>query len=304
LQLNYASPGLQQAMRQELVRIAGRCDGVRCDMAMLILPAVFERTWGLRAPPFWPDAIARLRQRHPGFVFLAEAYWDLEWTLQQQGFDYTYDKTLYDRLRQGGAAGVRGHLSATLEYQGRSARFLENHDEPRAASVFPAEQHRAAAAIAYLAPGLRFVHDGQTEGRRVRASVHLRRRAEEPADGELRSFYGDLLRAAAAISGRSDWRLLECARAWPDNWTAENFVCLAWGGNSPEWLAVVNYAGCQGQCFVQFPFPALDGRGFRLSDRLSAAVYDRSGDELRARGLYLDLPPWGCHVFDVKPLPG
>jgi RNA polymerase sigma-70 factor (ECF subfamily) len=87
-------------MIAELVKIAGQCDGVRCDMAMLLLPDVFERTWCARAPLFWPKATERVRQAVPGFCIMAEVYWDLEWTLQQQGFDYTYDKRLYDRLRE------------------------------------------------------------------------------------------------------------------------------------------------------------------------------------------------------------
>jgi glycosidase len=54
LQLDYSNPATQAAMIGELARIAGQCDGVRCDMAMLVLPDVFERTWGIRAEPFWP----------------------------------------------------------------------------------------------------------------------------------------------------------------------------------------------------------------------------------------------------------
>jgi glycosidase len=134
LQLNHAKAQLQQAMIGELQRIATQCDGLRCDMAMLVLPEVFERTWGLRCQPFWPKAIAAVRHRHPDFEFMAEVYWDLEWTLQQQGFDHTYDKRLYDRLRALQARPVRAHLQAGLDYQDRMARFLENHDEPRAAS--------------------------------------------------------------------------------------------------------------------------------------------------------------------------
>jgi hypothetical protein len=92
----------------ELLKIAGQCDGMRCDMAMLVLPEVFERTWGSQAQPFWPKATQRVRERVPDFCFMAEVYWDLEWTLQQQGFDYAYDKRLYDRLREGPrASGAR-----------------------------------------------------------------------------------------------------------------------------------------------------------------------------------------------------
>ena len=145
LQLNYANPAVQNAMIGELRKIAGQCDGIRCDMAMLVLPDVFERTWGLRAEPFWPAAIRRVREASPDFCFMAEVYWDLEWTLQQQGFDYTYDKRLYDRLRHGEARPVREHFWADMDYQIKLARFLENHDEPRAAAVFPQDMHRAAA---------------------------------------------------------------------------------------------------------------------------------------------------------------
>ena len=140
---------------------------------MLVLPEVFERTWGQRAPLFWPTATQRVRERVPGFVFMAEVYWDLEWTLQQQGFDYAYDKRLYDRLREGHARPVREHFQAGLDYQNKLARFLENHDEPRAAATFSPEIHQAAAVITFMSPGLRFFHQGEFEGRKKRISPHL-----------------------------------------------------------------------------------------------------------------------------------
>ncbi len=146
-------------MIAELQRIARWCDGLRCDMAMLVLPEVFRQTWGREMGPFWPRAIGEVHREHPGFVFVAEVYWDLEWTLQQQGFDYTYDKRLYDRLRSGKSRPVREHFGADLEYQRRSVRFLEN----RAAAAFPPDRHRAAAVLAFLCPGLRFFH--QVSGR-------------------------------------------------------------------------------------------------------------------------------------------
>ena len=193
LQLDYGNPATQQAMRGELLSIASRCDGVRCDMAMLVLPDVFERTWGRRAPLFWPETTRRVREQVPSFCFMAEVYWDLEWTMQQQGFDYAYDKRLYDRLREGHARPVREHLQAGLDYQDRLARFMENHDEPRAASTFPDGMREAAAIVTYLSPGLRFFHHGQFEGRRKRISPHLVRAPREPQDAAAESFYERLL---------------------------------------------------------------------------------------------------------------
>ena len=230
LQLDYGNPATQEAMIGELLRIAGQCDGVRCDMAMLVLPEVFERTWGRRAPPFWPEATGRVRERVPGFCFMAEVYWDLEWTLQQQGFDYAYDKRLYDRLREGHARPVREHFHAGLDYQDKLARFLENHDEPRAAATFPPGMHEAAAVITFLSPGLRFFHQGQFEGRKKRISPHLVRAPQEPVDASAAA----VLRRPAGRAPRSpvvrdgQWQLLECVPAWEGNWTWDCFLAFAW----------------------------------------------------------------------------
>src|SRR6185369_12629652 len=103
--------------------------------------------------PFWPFEIERVHRHRPDFVFMAEVYWDMEWTLQQQGFDYTYDKRLYDRLCEGDTLSIRGHLNAGLDYQDKLARFLENHDERRAAATFELNKHKAAAIVTFLSPG-------------------------------------------------------------------------------------------------------------------------------------------------------
>ncbi len=299
LQLNYGNPATQEAMMRELVRIAGQCDGVRCDMAMLVLPEVFERTWHLQAQPFWPRASKRVRERAPDFCFMAEVYWDLEWTLQQQGFDYAYDKRLYDRLREGQARPVREHFHAGLDYQNKLARFLENHDEPRAAATFPPEVHKAAAVITFLSPGLRFFHQGQFEGRRKRISPHLCRGPAEHIDRNLQQFYDRLLavlRQPAVREGQ--WQLLECTSAWEGNWTSDCFLAFAWQGAGGERLLVtVNFAPNQSQCYIRLPFVDLDGFQWRLQDQLQGVVYDRDGSEMRSRGLYLDVPPWHTAVF-------
>jgi hypothetical protein len=301
LQLDYGNPATQEAMIGELVRIAGQCDGVRCDMAMLVLPEVFERTWGRPAQLFWPTATRRVRERVPGFCFMAEVYWDLEWTLQQQGFDYTYDKRLYDRLREGHARPVREHFHAGLDYQDRLARFMENHDEPRAAATFPANVHEAAAVITYFSPGLRFFHQGQFEGRRKRISPHLGRAPEEPTDSRLQQFYErllEVLRDPAVREGR--WQLLECRAAWEGNWTWDCFLAFAWQGPDEDRLLVtVNYAPNQSQCYVRLPFTDLGNGQWRLRDLLGDATYDRDGRDLEERGLYVDAPPWQACVFSV-----
>jgi Alpha amylase, catalytic domain len=301
LQLDYADSTTGPAMAAELDSIAERCDGVRCDMAMLILPEVFDQTWGRPALPFWPDVIETVKRRHPGFTFMAEVYWDLEWTLMEQGFDFAYDKRLYDRLRSGDAGSVRGHLQAGPEFQVRLARFLENHDEPRAAGVFPPSRHAAAAVIAYLTPGLRLFHQGQLEGRRVRLSPHLVRAPEEPIDAQVEALYDRLLGVVRdPIVHAGTWQLLDCRPAWEGNPSWDGFVAWAWTDDGGRCLLVaVNFSPEQGQCFVRFPLGAVAGRAVRLEDRTSDQAYQRNGDDLLERGLYLDLAGWGYNVFEV-----
>jgi hypothetical protein len=301
LQLNYGNPDVQEAMIGELLRITRQCDGLRCDMAMLVLPDVFERTWRIPSKPFWPGAIERVREQTPGFCFMAEVYWDLEWTLQQQGFDYAYDKRLYDRLRDRNARPVREHFWAGLDYQDKLARFLENHDEPRAGATFPREIHKAAAVIAYLSPGLRFIHQGQFEGRKRRISPHLVRAPEEPIDEELRAFYDRLLAVVrTAVIRDGQWQLLECSAAWDGNWTSDCFIAFAWlGPDEKRLLVVVNYADNQSQCYVRLPFADIARKTWRFEDCLTQAVYTGDGDSLKSHGLFVDLGSWNYHVLEM-----
>ena len=302
LQLDYSNPATQEATIRELLRISGQCDGLRCDMAMLVLPDVFERTWGRRPDRFWPRATQQVREQVPNFCFMAEVYWDLEWTLQQHGFDYAYDKRLYDRLREGHARPVREHFHAGLDYQDKLARFLENHDEPRAAATFTPEVQEAAAVITFLSPGLRFFHQGQFEGRRKRISPHLVRAPIEPRDEELQQFYDRLLSVLRLpVLREGHWQLLECSPAWDGNWTWDGFLAFVWQGPGRERLLVaVNYAGNQGQCYVRLPFADMVEHPVRFEDLMSPASYERAGNDVVSVGLYLDLPPWGCHVFEMK----
>ena len=304
IQLNYGNPALQEAMIGELTRIAGQCDGVRCDMAMLVLPELFERTWGIRAELFWPKATASVRKKHPHFQFMAEVYWDLEWTMQHQGFDYAYDKRLYDRLREHHARPVREHFRAGLDYQDKLARFLENHDEPRAAATFSRDVHEAAAVVTFLSPGLRFFHQGQFEGRLKRISPHLVRAPAEVADNNLKSFYERLLAVLRHDAVRNgSWRQLECAPAWDGNGSCYNFVACEWLGTDGQRLLVaVNYSPNQSQCYVRLPHEDLRQGTWRLKDQMGEAAYKRDGSDLIARGMYLDLPAWLYHVFHLERL--
>ncbi|MFE0101490.1 alpha-amylase [Streptomyces sp. NPDC059009] len=305
VQLNAFAPALRQATAEVLGAIGQVCDGVRCDMAMLLMNDVFARTWGERPGPvpqeeFWPEVLTAVRGRHPDMVFVAEAYWDLEWALQRQGFDFCYDKRLYDRLLHESAESVRAHLRADEAYQRGLVRFLENHDEPRAARTLHSAKERAAAVLIATLPGATLWHEGQFTGRRVQLPVFLDRRPDEPSDPALRSFYGQLLATVHRSGMRSgQWRLLDCV-GWPDNGSARELIASCWTGPAGRFLTVVNLSGHPAQARVPLPWGELGPDTWELTDLVDAHRYGRSGVELRGSGLYVDLPPWGTHLFSVS----
>jgi hypothetical protein len=305
LQLNPFRPCLREAVRDTISGIASQCDGIRCDMAMLFLNAIFERTWGSRAgqkpaTEYWADLILAIKKSHPQFLFLAEAYWDLEWQLQQQGFDFCYDKRLYDRLEQNDPESVRLHLCANLTYQDRLLRFIENHDEPRAAALFsPAKEQALAVAIATL-PGARLFHDGQFEGRKIRLPVFMCRRPDEPIDEELRAFYLKLLKAASgAVFREGQWRLCQCT-GWPDNASFQNLVAWSWTWDEDRYLIAINLSGYAVQARVLVTWQDVSNSAWQLTDAMSGAVYDRAGDEIGSVGLYVEMRAWSFHFLQCR----
>ena len=303
LQLNAFSPALREAAAQTVTAIADQCDGVRCDMAMLMTNEVFARTWGERAGPapdtdFWPTLIAHCKQAHPDFLFMAEVYWDMEWTLQQQGFDLCYDKRLYDRLAHDSPESVRGHLRADASYQQRLIRFIENHDEDRASATFGPAQGRAAAVVMSTLQGARLYHDGQFEGARIHLPIQLGRGPDNPLDSDLLAFYTRLLRAISdARIGTGDWSLCDCTAGCDDSY--QQLVAWCWSRPEARHLIVVNLSPARAEGRVWLPWHDLAGRTWRLTDRLSDDSFIRSGDDLTRNGVIVALESWESRFLAV-----
>jgi hypothetical protein len=301
VQLNAFSEQLRTATVDTLAAIGDQADGVRCDMAMLLMNEVFARTWGDRvgaapAKDFWTQVIPQVRDRHPDMLFVAEAYWDLEWALQQQGFDHCYDKRLYDRLLHDSADQVRAHLLADIAYQRGLVRFLENHDEPRAAAAMSRDREQAAAVAIATLPGATLWHEGQFEGRRVRPPVFLSRRPKEPVDEDLRSFHRHLVAAVQSTGMRSgQWQLLDCT-GWPDNPSHQNLLAWCWTAGRRRQVVVINLSDGPAQGRVPLPWTELRGRRWRLTELLAGTTYERDGDELVHPGLFVALDGWRWHL--------
>jgi hypothetical protein len=301
-QVDYSNPDTRTAMIVQLQMIGEHCDGVRCDMAMLQLNEVFERTWGhlLRRPTpvteFWAEATAAL----PDFLFLAEVYWDLEWRLQQLGFTFTYDKRLRDRLLHEGGGSVRSHLQADLPYQMRLARFLENHDEPRSLVEFEQGLLEAAAVTCGTTPGMRFYFDGQLEGRRLRAPVQLARWADEPPRPEIEQLYERLLGATGhPVFHDGDWTLLEVFPARDDS--AAHLIAWRWRLGADLRVIVVNLSSASAQGTVRLDGSiSSEGRASVLfADLIGGGRYTWDRRTLLERGLYVRLDGGRAHLFEV-----
>ena len=205
--------------------------------------------------------------------------------MQQQGFDFCYDKRLYDRLEHENAESVRLHLCADLAYQDRLLRFLENHDEPRAAATFAPAKERAAAVVTSTLTGARMFHEGQFEGRKVRLPVFLGRRPEEPVDAELAEFYRRLLSGINhPVFREGEWHLCERS-GWPDNQSYENIVAWRWNMGEERYLIVVNLSDAAAQALVTLGWNDLGGTMWSLTDQLADVTFERSGDDIAGSGL-------------------
>ena len=301
-QVNAFASGLRRVYVDTLLRIAGQCDGVRCDMAMLLMGNVFEGTWGTRAgtrPPveFWEEMITTLREAASDFLFMAEVYWDLEPDLLEQGFDYCYDKRLYDLLVSGKADSIRRHLQADPACQGRFVRFIENHDEPRASATFSPYKLPAAAVAFATLPGAKLLHDGQMEGRKVKLPVQLGRRPVEVVDEKLNLFYRRLLEDIRSPAFRTgDWCLCETS-GWPDNPSFQHLLAWCWRQEGERRLIVINFSDVRSQGRVRLPWRDLGVEVWHLRDLFSGSVYERDGKEMIDPGLFVDLEPRGFHYL-------
>jgi hypothetical protein len=269
-------------------------------MAMLVLNDVFQQTWGQtidllwQAPSqeFWPEATRRV----PGLTYLAEVYWDREWQLQQQGFAYTYDKRLLDRLHQRSGSGVRGHLQADASFTAKLVRFLENHDEARAAASF-GDSLEAAVAVALTAPGMRFYFDGQLDGARIKSPVQLGRWPGEEPDAQIHDLYDRILRTTnKALFHDGTWELLGVYGA--GDTTYDDLVAFSWRKGTEHAVIAANVSTHEAQGLVQLG--ALPhAPAFSFNDQLSDQRYRWARQDLED-GLYVRLAAGAAHVFLVE----
>ncbi len=303
-QLNHFSPQMRAAQLADLRTIAGHCDGLRCDMAMLHLNEIFGRIWnyllkGARPPEkeFWAEAHAAV----PDLILLAEAYWGTEPRLLDLGFSFVYDKSLYDAARDINMNVVHGGLARDAAYQSHLARFLENHDEARCAAVFNDERLPSVGTLMGTLPGMRFYHQGELEGFKVHFPITLRIAADEPTDPARAGFFAKILHISSGeVFHEGAWRVLSVTSE--GDATSGNLVVYEWRSEKSWKIVAVNLAGYASQGRVHFGDRLFPAKEYVFYDELNDVRYIRTGDELRSPGLFVRRDGFDAHLFDVSPV--
>ena len=308
-QVNIRNPETRKFMISELRSIAKISDGVRCDMAMLVNNEIVEKTWGWLIndawkplkEEFWSQAISEIKALYPDFVFMAEVYWDLEWKLLQMGFDYAYDKRLYDRFVASNISELHAHLSADLTYQTRMCRFIENHDEPRALAVMEERQSLAAAAMIMTLPGITLLHHGQLSGNRIKIPVQLRRKTKEEKVERLYRKYMQLIRYSKnVIPQEAIWHQNDIGPA--SELPSDSLFSWTWQTQVKIFVIVVNYAPHEADGMVQLntKHPIFNHDYLDFVDNYNDEHYDWFSNDIKKHGLYVKLEDYGYHLFSIE----
>jgi len=306
IQINAFSSEARSKAISTLLSIAQLCDGVRCDMAMLMTNSVFSKTWGEKAgsPPekeFWEEIILTVKRKNPDFKFIAEVYWDMEWDLIQQGFDYCYDKRLYERLASYKVESIKNHLKAELDYQSKLLRFIENHDEPRAITMFGSEASKAASVIATTLPGASLIFEGQTRGYKIKLPVQLGRGPMEEEDDDIMKFYTKLLRVIPRKEfNDAKWSLCDIKPSEQNDDSYNNIISYQWLTESKRLLIAVNYSLTHSKAHILIDNINYEFFKWRFTDLLTGNEYDYKGEDLNKNGLYVELDGWKSHIFRVE----
>ncbi|HOL81970.1 MAG TPA: alpha-amylase family glycosyl hydrolase [Ignavibacteriales bacterium] len=308
IQLNYFNPKTRDFMISQLENITKYCDGVRCDMAMLITNNIFRNTWtgaleinNFSKPQteFWYDAINHIKKLRNDFIFIAEVYWNLEWDLQQLGFDYTYDKILLDRMHYNGAKEIIDHLKAEYSYQVKSLRFIENHDEMRSLEKFGHNKAKACAAIICTTIGGQLIYDGQIEGKKIKLPVQLKREPYEQIDLEMKVFYEKLLSIThdpTILYG--DFKLLQADSIGYGDFSNINIITYIWSYNDHYFWCIINFSENSSKARIKVDLHT-DYSNIILNDLINDVSYNRNAEEIKNEGLYVELKPYGMHLFKI-----
>jgi hypothetical protein len=150
-------------------------------------------------------------------------------------------------------------------------------------------------------PGMRFWHQGQFEGNRIRLPIQLRRAPLEMRQPDFADFCERLLSEVDhPVFHDGTWQMCD-TYGWPDNPSHRHLLTWCWLWDDDRRLIVVNFSSSAVQGYVRMPdnwLPA--GESLFYRDPLKNDNYLRSTEQVQASGLYVELEPWDFHFFSVE----
>ena len=205
IDLDYQNRDLWAYQIETLKQWAQIVDGFRCDVAPLI-PMEFWARAREAVETVRPGCLWLSESIEPGFITWLRGQGLVAHTDQEvyQVFDIAYDYDIYGTYRgvlEGKcpladyARAVNGQESLYPENYVK-LRYLENHDQPRAAELIPSEQSlRNWTAFMYFQKGMTLLYAGQEKGIAHRPDLFDR----DIIDFEGQADYSDLMRRLAEI---------------------------------------------------------------------------------------------------------
>ena len=178
---------------------------------------------------------------------------------------------------------------------------MENHDEQRRAEVFPNQRLAADGTLLATLPGIRFYHQASSKAAEFTCPITLRIAADEPPDPVSTNFFQKILQITRQdVFHEGEWNLLDVAPegdAPPDG-------LLVYEWRSPEaWkIIAVNLADYTSQGRIPLGDRVSPAQNYILNDELNNVRYDRTGAELHNIGLFIRLPAFQAHLFDLTPV--
>jgi glycosidase len=302
-QLNYFDTDSRQAIKNTIYDISKVCDGIRCDVAMMILNDIYNKTWTKQKnnsnnPEFWLEAIKTVKTDFHDFIFISESYWDTGEYLQELGFDFTYDKDLYDLILEKSPQDVNNYIK-NQKSPDRWFRYIENHDEERAVSHFGLEKSQAAAVLTSTLPGASMIHQGQMVGKTRRIPVQLRRGFDEPNNLALEEFYKKLLTLSQSpVFKTGKWQMLE-VKGWDDNQSCQNLIAYFWDNQTEKRLIILNLSDQISDGQIQMP--ELDNQvEYQFVSQFEDETFSITQAKLNQEGFYVRLKSFGFCVFKIE----
>jgi len=305
VQLNYFSADTRKFMTEQLVQLTKYCDGVRCDMAMLLLNNVFNNTWmrpidkfniKKNKTEFWSDAIKKVKKHSPDFTLIAEVYWDLEPKLLDLGFDYVYCKYYLDSFINDDVFKIMDNLNKDFNYVKRSVVFLENHDEDRAVTAL-GKKIKAAVVSFMTMPGMKLIYDGQLEGENIKYPIQLGRAEKAKVSKNLKDFYCKILEIVNGETYKNgNFNLLVPSMCCDGDESHKNILAWYWRYHNKYTITIVNYSSKNSRCKIKLPTNNFPSKVV-LKDLLTKANMKISADKLAKEGFMIHLKEYQSRIL-------